>query len=132
MPYALSANEPAALLVAPGMQLEIWGTRMTHMATEQWIDFVNNVSSGEEKTAMEKHLQLGCKRCQETVSFWQRVRQSAASEAAYQPPVDTVRMAKAAFQGSVFAHQQPPTSSGVQAPFRTFLQPMLQGARSAA
>jgi len=114
------------------MQLEIWGTRMMHMATEQWIDFVNNVSSGEEKTAMEKHLQLGCKSCQETVSFWQRVRQSAASEAAYQPPVDTVSMAKAAFQGSVFAHQQQPTTSGVQVLFDSFLQPLLQGARSAA
>ena len=102
-----------------------------HMATEQWIDFVNNVSSGDEKAAMEKHLQLGCKRCQETVFFWQRVRQTASSEAAYQPPADTVRIAKAAFQGSEFAHQQQPTS-GIQVLFDSFLQPMLQGARSAA
>ena len=102
-----------------------------HMATEQWIDFVNNVSSGDEKAAMEKHLQLGCKRCQETVFFWQRVRQTASSEAAYQPPADSVRIAKAAFQGSEFAHQQQPTS-GIQVLFDSFLQPMFQGARSAA
>src|SRR5258708_15647574 len=114
------------------MQLEIWGTRMTHMATEQWIDFANNVSSGDEKTAMEKHLQLGCKRCQETVSFWQRVRQSAASEAAYQPPVDSVWMAKAAFRGSEFAREQEPTSSGIQVLFDSFLQPMFQVSRPAA
>jgi|SRR5882762_263100 len=104
---------------------------MMHMATEQWIDFVNNVSSGDEKAAMEKHLQLGCKRCQETVFFWQRVRQTASSEAAYQPPADSVRIAKAAFQGSEFAHQQQPTS-GIQVLFDSFLQPMFQGARSAA
>ena len=105
---------------------------MMHIATEKWIDFVNNVSSGDEKAAMEKHLQLGCKRCQETVSFWQRVRQTASSEAAYQPPTETVRMAKAAFQGSEFAHPQQPTASGIQVLFDSFLQPMFQGARSAA
>jgi len=107
------------------------GDEMMHMATEKWIDFVNNVSSGDEKAAMEKHLQLGCKRCQETVSFWQRVRQTATSEAAYQPPADIVRMAKVAFQGSEFAMEEP-TSSGIQVLFDSFLQPMFQGARSAA
>src|SRR6266700_2506612 len=56
---------------------------MEHFTTENWIDFVNQAVDTNEQELMERHLRQGCKRCNKTVSLWQRVRQSAASEANY-------------------------------------------------
>jgi hypothetical protein len=80
---------------------------------------------------MEKHLKQGCKRCSETVSLWQRVRQSAAAEGNYQPPEDTVRLAKAAFAGAGLTGQRKGAGSRVKVLFDSFLQPVFEGARSA-
>ena len=80
---------------------------------------------------MEKHLQDGCKRCAKTVSRWQRMRQWAAAEAGYQPPQEAVRIVKAAFAGSEWAVERKPASSLVEVLFDSFLQPALEGVRSA-
>lgn len=77
---------------------------------------------------MEKHLDQGCKRCSKALSLWQRVRQSAMAERAYQPPEGAVRIAKAAFAGS--GHQRQAESSLVEILFDSFLQPAAAGARS--
>jgi hypothetical protein len=108
-----------------------WGEEMEHFKTEKWIDFVNQVVSANEKELMEKHLKQGCKRCSETVSLWQRVRQSAAAEGNYQPPEDTVRLAKAAFAGAGLTGQRKGAGSRVKVLFDSFLQPVFEGARSA-
>ena len=70
---------------------------MKHFSTEEWVDFVNQVIASNQREAMQKHLATGCKRCMETVSLWQKVSKTAAAEASYQPPADTVRLAKAAY-----------------------------------
>src|SRR6266446_4702505 len=80
---------------------------MEHFTTENWIDFVNQAVAANEKVLMEKHLEQGCKRCMSTVSLWQKVRQSAAAEGNYQPPEDSVRLAKAAFAGGGLPGQSP-------------------------
>ena len=103
---------------------------MEHFKTEKWIDFVNQVVVGNEKQLMEKHLMQGCKRCMETVSLWQRVRQSAASEADYQPQENTVRLAKAAFAGAGLTGQRKEAGSRIKVLFDSFLQPVFEGARS--
>jgi hypothetical protein len=111
----------------------IWGEEMEHFKTEKWIDFVNQTVTANEKELMEKHLKEGCKRCEETVSLWQRVRKSAASEANYQPPERAVRIAKAAFAGAGLAGQKRKgAGSHVKVLFDSFLQPVFEGARSAA
>src|SRR5437899_9323904 len=104
---------------------------MEHFTTENWIDFVNQAVDARKKSLMEQHLKQGCKRCTETVSLWQRVQQSAASEASYQPPEDAVRIAKATFAGSGMADQRKGAGSRIKVLFDSFLQPVFEGARSA-
>jgi predicted anti-sigma-YlaC factor YlaD len=104
---------------------------MEHFTTEKWIDFVNQAVAVNEKVLMEKHLGQGCKRCMETVSLWQKVRQSAAVERDYQPPEDSVRLAKAAFAGAGLKGQRKGAGSRIKVLFDSFLQPVFEGARSA-
>jgi hypothetical protein len=104
---------------------------MEHFTTEKWIDFVNQVVAANEKQLMEKHLKQGCERCMETVSRWQRVRQSAAAEENYQPPENAVRLAKAAFAAAGLTGQRKGTDSRIKVLFDSFLQPVFEGARSA-
>ena len=109
-----------------------WGKEMAHFTTEKWIDFVNQVVTGEEKKLMEKHLEQGCKRCMQTVSMWQKVRESAAAEANYQPPVQTVKLAKAAFAAAGLSTKRKGADSRIEVLFDSFLQPLFEGARSAS
>jgi len=104
---------------------------MEHFTTENWIDFVNQAVRVHEKSLMQQHLNQGCKRCKETVSLWQRVGQYAALEAIYQPPLDSVRIAKATFAGAGLAIQRKGASSRIEVLFDSFLQPFFEGARSA-
>jgi hypothetical protein len=104
---------------------------MKHFTTGEWIDFANQVTSGDKDKAMQKHLGSGCKRCAESVALWQKARNTAATEAGYQPPAETVRVVKAAFASPGSGGKQKRTSSWVEVVFDSFLQPALAGARSA-
>jgi hypothetical protein len=104
---------------------------MEHFSVEKWIDFANEVVASDEKELMDKHLEHGCKSCQQTVSLWQRVRASAAAEGKYQPPESAVRIAKAAFAGVALASRKKGAGSRVKVLFDSFLQPILEGVRSA-
>jgi hypothetical protein len=104
---------------------------MEHFNVEKWIDFVNQAVTTNEKVRMDKHLELGCQSCQATVSLWQRVRASAALEGNYQPPESAVRIAKAAFSGVALAQKKKGSAGAVKLLFDSFLQPMLEGVRSA-
>ncbi len=105
---------------------------MKHFTTEEWINFVNRVTSQKQQEAMQKHLGTGCKRCMDTASLWQRVRNTAALEASYQPPAADVRIAKAAFVAAGRAAQLGEKTGLVEVLFDSFLQPMLAGARSSS
>jgi len=114
-----------------GMQKGFWGEEMKHFTTGKWIDFANRVVAADEKLMMEKHLKQGCKRCREAATLWQRVRDSAAAEGNYQPPENAVRLAKAKFAGAAFGLRKG-AASRVKVLFDSFLQPVFEGARSAA
>src|SRR5258708_39179678 len=103
---------------------------MKHFMTEEWIDFVNQVSSPKQQEAMKKHLGTGCKRCARALATWQKVHNAAAVEERYQPPAADVRIAKAAFATAGRGKQVKEKSSLVEVLFDSFLQPMLAGARS--
>src|SRR5258708_21054060 len=105
-------------------------TVMKPFTKEEWIDFVNHVVSQKKQAAMEKHLGTSCRRCMEIVARWQKVRNTAAREASYQPPAAEVRIAEAAFAAAGRATQEVEKSGFVQVLFDSFLQPMLAGARS--
>jgi hypothetical protein len=104
--------------------------KMKHFTTEEWIDFVNQVSSSNQQEPMKKHLGTGCKSCMKTVALWQKIRNTAAAEARYQPPAADVRIAKAAFSAAGLAAERKEKSGVVEVLFDSFLQPMLAGARS--
>jgi len=102
---------------------------MKHFKTEEWIDYVNQVASPKKQEAMQKHLS-SCKQCMGTVALWQKVQNTAAREAAYQPSAAGVRIAKAAFGGAGRAVQPEEKSGFVKVLFDSFSQPLLAGARS--
>ena len=104
---------------------------MEHFSVEKWIDFVNQAVTSHEQQLMDKHLNLGCKSCQKTVSLWQRVRASAAVEGNYQPPESAVRVAKASYAGAGLGSRSKAMGSQVRVLFDSFLQPLLAGVRSA-
>lgn len=106
------------------------GMDMKHFTTEEWIDFVNQVTASSKKLKMQEHLESGCKRCRETVDLWQRVQRAGATEQSYQPPAESVRSAKAAFAASGWAVKSKEAGSLIEVLFDSFLQPALTGARS--
>jgi hypothetical protein len=103
---------------------------MKHFSSEEWVDFVNQTVTAGQQEAMQKHLATGCKRCKETVSLWHKVSKTAATEASYQPSVDTVRLAKAAFRASGEAQTKKRSQGLIEVLFDSFLQPAVAGARS--
>lgn len=64
--------------------------------------------------------------------MWQRVQKSAVAERSYQPPADTVRVVKAAFAAAGLKGQRKESRSQISVLFDSFLQPVVEGARSAA
>lgn len=106
------------------------GRDMKHFSTEEWIDFVNHVVTSGQQEAMQKHLASGCKSCKDTVSLWQKVSNSAAAEASYQPSTDAVRLAKASYLTTRLNTPQKDSRSLVEVLFDSFRQPALAGARS--
>jgi hypothetical protein len=112
------------------MVKDLGGRKMKHFSIEEWVDFVNQVTSADQRRAMEGHL-AHCKSCQENMDLWQRVRRQAAVEASYQPPAHAVRQVKAAFAVSGLAARPKRSRGLVQVLFDSFAQPALAGARSA-
>jgi hypothetical protein len=103
---------------------------MKHVTTDEGIDLVNQVLSPSQRLALERHLECGCERCMRAITRWRRVRRIAAAEASYQPPKEAVRIAKAAFAGSPWARVRK-ASGVIEVLFDSFLQPALEGVRSA-
>ena len=81
---------------------------------------------------MKEHLEQGCKRCSKIVLLWQRVRQTAETEASYRPPGDATRIAKASLAGSNLTLDQKRPDSLAELLFDSFLKPVLEGARSSS
>src|ERR1700722_4419204 len=115
---------------AEGQGRKLGGPEMKHFSTEEWVDFVNRVHTTDQQETMQKHLSTGCKRCKETVSLWQKVSNTAAMEASYQPSTNAVRLAKAAFGASGAAQKKKQSQGLIEVLFDSFLQPALAGARS--
>ena len=102
---------------------------MKHFTIEDEIDFANEVLPATRKLTLEEHLK-GCKRCTKAVSQWRQVRESAASEANYQPPTEALRITRAAFAGLQLALRGE-TDSSIEVVFDSLLQPSVEGFRSA-
>jgi hypothetical protein len=103
---------------------------MKHFTTEEWIDFANELLATRKRKEMDRHLEEGCSRCKKALSLWQKVRQTAKSVAEYQPPESAVRIAKAEFASARLVRQPSGVQGLVEVLFDSFLQPLVQGARS--
>jgi hypothetical protein len=104
---------------------------MKHFTSEEWVDFVNQMTPQKKQETMRKHLG-GCSECAEKFALWKKVRATAASESSYQPPPNTVRVVKAAYDATRMASQEKEAKSLVEVLFDSFLQPAVAGARSMA
>lgn len=102
-----------------------------HFTSEEWIDFVNQVAPAAKMHAMQQHLSSGCKRCMASVALWQKVRGSAATEANFAPPAEQLHLVKAAFAMQKMRKQSFSQKGAVELLFDSFLQPLVEGARSA-
>jgi hypothetical protein len=103
---------------------------MRHFTTEDVVDFVNQVIPASRKSAMEEH-RKNCRRCSTAISQLQRVRECAAAEPSYQPPQETVRIARSAFAGLELFLRGQTTGASIEVLFDSSLQPALGRVRSA-
>lgn len=104
---------------------------MKHFKTEEWVDFVNRTTTQEQGAAMQKHLASGCQRCAEQVALWQKVRNLATAESAYQPPEPSVRTASAMFSRAGWAGSRTEKGTLIELLFDSLLQPAFAGTRAA-
>jgi len=130
LPYVLKARRLATVRWGADGTERLGGTEMKHFSTEEWIDFANEAVAASRRQEMEKHLEDGCPRCEKKVSLWQKVRQTAKSAAAFEPPESAVRIAKAGFAADRIKDKQSTAPGLVEVLFDSFLQPLVQGARS--
>lgn len=103
---------------------------MKHFSMEEWIDFASRTAPIAAQQAMQRHLESGCKKCSESVAFWQKILRSAAREAAFQPPADVVRVVKASFANAGFERASSLAGIVAEMIFDSFKKPAAAGARS--
>jgi hypothetical protein len=100
-----------------------------HFADEDWVDFDRQERATARMARLRRHLETGCRRCAETLRFWQRVRSTAAREASYRPP----QADPGQLRGLLAAHKAKaslnPTAIRPVLVFDSFGQPLPTGVR---
>ena len=71
---------------------------MKHFSARDWIELARGATAPETALGMQRHLKEGCTTCAAVSRLWQRVAGAAARDAAYEPPGDSVRIAKSLFR----------------------------------
>jgi hypothetical protein len=100
-----------------------------HFSAEQWTDFTRQVAPSALAEAMQSHLNHSCESCTRDLSFWQGFAETAAADAAYEPPRQVLAEAKAQFAKWMGIPERPSFAKLV---FDTWLQPAMAGIRSGA
>jgi hypothetical protein len=101
---------------------------MMYFDVVEWTDF----ASDDWQKAMQKHLGTGSKRRLETLAPWQKVANAETVDASYQPPAETVHVAKAALATAGLMAGPPETGGLIELLFDSFSHAALAGIRSAA
>jgi len=101
---------------------------MSHISEQSLADFVRGLSAPVVSKNILTHLAMGCPKCKTAQDAWNRVRRLSASEAAYTPPENLVRLVKLGFSPKPAPTAQPWTLANLV--FDTFAQPLLAGVRS--
>jgi hypothetical protein len=71
-----------------------------HYSQEDWVDFVRDVAPPDQFEAMQRHLAAGCELCMEVHAIWKAVLETAAEEPSFEPPAETMRLARALYAGT--------------------------------
>lgn len=100
---------------------------MPHFSLGEWADFARDAVKGEQKAAMQTHLESGCRPCAKVLGTWTRVREATTREKAYQPPESAVRTVK-----GLGAIHVPAKASLARLLFDSFSNPIAAGVRSTA
>jgi hypothetical protein len=103
---------------------------MDHYSMENWVDFARGVVGAQEKTAMQSHLDTGCKQCSKALNLWQQVHQVARQQTALEPPETAVRQMKAAMALHGPRRQMGVAAATAKLLFDSGLSPAAVGVRS--
>jgi hypothetical protein len=100
-----------------------------HFETHEWADYVRGLSDESTQTAMKKHLETGCRRCQDIAGTFEKLVSAIAGDRSPEVPAHVVHNAEALFamhrpERVTFAHK---IARLVQDSFRT---PLPAGVRS--
>jgi hypothetical protein len=101
-----------------------------HFSTEEWLDFAMEQSSQEQRSAMSRHLETGCKNCSQLANLWDRVGQVAHRDSASEPPASAVQHVRRAFAIISESNRAKRTSLIPRLVFDTLWQPAMVGVRS--
>jgi hypothetical protein len=105
--------------------------QMAHFSSQNWIDYVRNLVSPQDETAMTNHLKTGCDSCAKEKASWSKLAGFAKTEAEYEPPANVVNMAIALVQAPK-PEKRLRLREIAELVFDSLLTPQLAGVRSAA
>jgi hypothetical protein len=103
---------------------------MKHFEVQSWVDFARNLLKAEQKTAIQKHLDEGCKSCSEEWAIWQQVAEVAKRERSFQPSESAVRAVEAQFALNSPKPEKSALGKLAELMFDTFQQPAMVGVRA--
>jgi hypothetical protein len=72
---------------------------MQHFPIEDWVDFVREVATEEQRARLRDHLNSGCRHCIKAAKGWESVAKSAKRELLYEPPAGSLDIARSYFAG---------------------------------
>lgn len=70
---------------------------MNHFSPTEWVDFVRNVVTPEQREPMQEHLDQDCGMCLKLVKTWATIMEFARREVFYEPPASAIRNAESYF-----------------------------------
>jgi hypothetical protein len=101
-----------------------------HFREEDWVDFARDQAGSPLRARLMQHLDEGCPRCAKAVRLWKAVLDVAAQQAAYVPPPETVRQARAHFAFHKPEGLVARASRRAALVFDSFRQPLALGVRA--
>jgi|SRR3954468_1737533 hypothetical protein len=103
---------------------------MKHFEVQSWVDFARNLLKAEQKTAMQKHLDEGCKSCTKEWAVWNQVTEVAKRERTFRPADAAVRSVQAQFSVNAPKPEKSTVGKLAELMFDSLLQPATVGVRA--
>jgi hypothetical protein len=107
------------------------GKDKKHFIAEDWVDFVNETHTSEQRQMMQRHLGAGCGKCSKVLEVWTRVRQTANRESKFEVPESAVHHIRNAFALMTEPKKSKRRFEIPRLVFDSLWQPVAVGVRSA-